>query len=286
MNDEACHWLKMLINDVRRNSGYLAREEIYRLTSSIAAIDPKRLEPYGFKVYSQNDEDGIIEEIFRRLKIDQGTFCEIGIGNGLECNSLYLLHKGWRGGWIEGETSVSGFIDQKFRILLNSQQLKVSYSMVTVGNVNDLIANVSPPGELDLLSIDIDGNDIYLLQALLIQPKVICIEYNGKFRGNIHRMPSYAPDRMWDGTDYMGSSLLAIEEVARAKGYRLVGTNITGANAFFVRNDLAQNLFSHDATAENLYNPARYHFYFDHFLSIGHPAGFGEYVSRETQEWD
>ena len=57
---------------------------------------------YGYRQRSQNDEDGIIEEIFRRLGIENGTFCEIGVENGLECNSLYLLHKGWRGVWVDG----------------------------------------------------------------------------------------------------------------------------------------------------------------------------------------
>ena len=64
--------------------------------------DKKCLEYYGFKVYSQNDEDGIIEEIFNRVGTTNKIFIEFGVENGLECNSHYLLFKGWRGLWIDG----------------------------------------------------------------------------------------------------------------------------------------------------------------------------------------
>jgi hypothetical protein len=76
----------------------------------------------------------------------------------------------------------------------------------------------------------------------------------------------------------MGSSLKALTEVAEALGYRLVGTNITGGNAFFVRRDLAADLFPDDCSPENLYNPPRYWLWSDHFLNIGHRADFGPYV--------
>ena len=80
----------------------------------------------------------------------------------------------------------------------------------------------------------------------------------------------------------MGSSLLAITEVADAIGYQLVATNITGANAFYVRKDLASNLFSEDFSAANLYNSPRYWLTIDHYNYIGHPADFGPYVDLEN----
>jgi hypothetical protein len=86
---------------LRRNAGYLARAEIERILEPLRA-SPRRLEPFGFKVYSQNEEDGILAEIFRRLGIARGSFCEIGVENGLQCNTLYLIHNGWRGAWLEG----------------------------------------------------------------------------------------------------------------------------------------------------------------------------------------
>lgn len=80
----------------------------------------------------------------------------------------------------------------------------------------------------------------------------------------------------------MGSSLLAITEAADGIGYQLVATNITGANAFYVRKDLAGNLFSESFASTDLYNPPRYWLTSDHYNHIGHPADFGPYVDLEN----
>ena len=120
------------------------------------------------------------------------------------------------------------------------------------------------------------------MEALDIKAKVICIEYNAKFPGNISKKQVYDPSRYWQVTDYMGSSLQAISEIAAKKGYQLVGTNLTGSNAFFVQNELCGFLFCADSRTENLYNPARYHLIFDHYTNIGHRADFGPYVDLEN----
>lgn len=217
---------------VRRNSGYLARQEIERIISKICS-DAKRLEPFGFKVYSQGDEDGILQEIFRRLKITNGIFCEIGVENGLECNTLYLLHQGWRGCWLEGNSAQRDAIHQKFRNLIESGRLNVGIAYVRPDNVNELMSAAGLCNDIDFMSIDIDGSDIYILEALNFSPKVICIEYNAKFPAHISKKPVYNPSYTWAGGDYMGASLSALNECAVRKGYVLVGTNIVGTNAFF-----------------------------------------------------
>lgn len=261
---------------LQRSNGYQARREIEQVLAPLRA-DPLRLEPYGFKVYSQNEEDGILEEIFRRLDIAAGRFVEIGVENGLECNSLYLLHKGWRGIWIEGDTRRRDELAEKFGSILG-RRLTVVLTMVTAETINPLFDSLKVQPDLDLLSIDIDGNDIYLLEAMQVRPKVVCIEYNAKFPANLAKQQVYDARRGWTGSDYSGSSLKAIATVATAKGYRLVGTNITGANAFFVRDDLAGDLFAADASPEHLYNPPRYWLFPDHFANIGHRPDFGPYV--------
>jgi hypothetical protein len=260
----------------RRHVGYAARKEIGNILNFYSR-EPDRLEHFGFKVYSQSDEDGIIEEIFNRLEIDKGVFCEIGVENGLECNSLYLLHKNWEGAWIEGNPDQKDHIEKKFHDLLGSR-LELVTSFVTRDNVNHIINNLSfADKEIDLLSIDIDGNDIYLMEAMSLTPKVICIEYNSKFPANIKKQQTYNPSHVWRGTDYFGASLSALTEVASNKGYVLVGTNITGTNAFFVRKDLALNKFVEAGNVAKLYNPPRYWLIPDHYYYIGHPADFGSY---------
>jgi len=277
-----------LISRLTRNSGYLARTEIEKILESFKSM-PNRLEQYGFKVYSQGDEDGILFEIFKRLNIINGSFCEIGIENGLECNTLYLIHNGWRGSWIEGNMNQRPVIENKFGSILNgnNKRLVLGIGYITKENINDAITKALHPlnietDDLDFLSIDIDGNDIYLLEALQFSPKVICIEYNAKFPPPLSKKPVYNPNNIWRGTDYMGSSLVAINDVAVSKGYVLVATNITGANAFFVRSDLVENKFEKNASPENLYNPARYWLIADHFANgIGHRADFGPYTDLE-----
>ena len=207
----------------------------------------------------------------------------------MECNTLYLIHNGWRGSWIEGNKNQRPVIENKFGSILNgnNKRLVLGIGYITKENINDAITKALHPlnietDDLDFLSIDIDGNDIYLLEALQFSPKVICIEYNAKFPPPLSKKPVYNPINIWRGTDYMGSSLVAINDVAVSKGYVLVATNITRANAFFVRSDLVENKFEKNASPENLYNPARYWLIADHFANgIGHRADFGPYTDLE-----
>lgn len=277
MDDEERNLTNFIAAALMRNNGYAARAEIDRILAALPP-DPKRLERFGFKAYSQGDEDGIIEEIFKRLKIDKGVFCEIGVESGLECNSLYLIHKGWTGVWVEGNKDQLGPIRETFGSILG-KRLKVSFRLVTAENINAVVAEaIADVKAIDFLSIDIDGNDAYVMANLDFDPKVICIEYNAKFRANLSKAQRYDPNRRWAGTDYFGASLKAITEVGEAKGYRLVGTGITGSNAFFVRNDLAGDLFTDDRSPDYLYNPPRYWLIFDHYQTIGHRADFGPYT--------
>lgn len=270
--------LYMNIAQTRRLASYEARREIDAIRASLAD-KPQRLEHFGYKVYSQNDEDGVLEEIFRRLGIEQGRFIEIGVENGLECNSLFLIHKGWRGAWIDGNPQQKAVIESRFGDILRNGRLKLHTGFVTAENINELLSNLKPSdAELDFLSIDIDGMDIYLLQALTHRPKVICIEFNSKFPAHVSKQPVYNPTGGWRGTDYMGSSLLALSNTARGNGYTLVGSNVVGINAFFVREDLVADLFPDAGDVQALYNPPRYWLCQDHFSVIGHKADFGPYV--------
>ena len=220
--------------------------------------NPKSLEPYGYKVYSQNDEDGIIQEIFRRIGTTNKRFIEFGVQNGLESNCHYLLFKGWSGLWIEGSPDYVTEIHDRFRPVIKSGQLKVKNAFITRDNINELFTSEGFTGEIDLLSIDVDGNDYYVWQAVkAVNPRVVVIEYNGKFPPDMNWKQAYNSQHIWDYSDWQGASLKAYELLGREKGYQLVGTNFNGVNAFFVRQDLAEDKFMTPATAENLYTPLR-----------------------------
>ena len=193
------------------------------LLSSPRYDDERRLERHGFKVYSQYDEDGIIQEIFKRIGVETKTFVEFGAGNGLENNTLKLLLEGWQGLWMDGSEKFVAQINTKFRDAIVAGRLRGECAFVDRENINDLIGNHFT-GNIDLLSIDIDGNDIYILEAVTaVKPRVIVVEYNSKFPPPISVAQRYNPSHRWSGTDYFGSPLAAVTKVAERKGYSLVG---------------------------------------------------------------
>jgi hypothetical protein len=214
------------------------------------------LDSFGYQVYSQNDEDGIINEIFKRIGTTNKKFVEFGVQDGLESNCHFLLLQGWCGLWIDGDEKTFKGLEKYFLEPISTGQLTAINAFITIENINDLIKSwiVSEEGvmaEIDLLSIDIDGNDYWVWQAIkCIEPRVVVIEYNRKFPPPCEYIMEYNPNHIWDGSDEYGASLKSLELLGDKLGYTLVGTN--GVNAFFVKKDLAKNLFPDPPIVENL----------------------------------
>ncbi len=247
-------------------------QEMERVKESARYQDPKNLIPFGYKIYSQSDEDGIIREIFNRIGVTNKIFVEFGIGNGLENNSLSLLFEDWEGLWIEGSLNQVKKIRKHFAEIISKGKLKIIQSFITKDNINQLISSQIKSNEIDLLSVDIDGNDYHVLNAITcVKPRVIVIEYNGKFRPPIMYCMDYNETHTWEKDDCFGVSLKFLEVNLEKKGYYLVGCNLSGVNAFFVRKDLVSDRFLAPFTAENHYEPPRY--YFSGYFA-GHPATY------------
>ncbi|HTD39402.1 MAG TPA: hypothetical protein VK671_02190 [Mucilaginibacter sp.] len=228
----------------------------------------KRLNKNEYQVFSQNGEDGIIQEIFNRIGYTNKYFIEFGVENGLECNSTNLLYKEWNGLWIEGSIKYCKQISERFKDMIDGGRLKIYNDFITAENIELIFDKANTPIEPDLLSIDIDYNDYYVWKAITkYKPRVVIIEYNSVFRPDTHFVVKYNPQRMWDKTSYFGASLLALEKLGNEKGYCLVGCVFSGSNAFFVREDLVGDLFEAPYSAENHYEPNR-----DFLLyKAGHP---------------
>lgn len=246
--------------------------------------DPKRLERFGGRVYSQNDEDGIIHEIFRRIGTTNKVFVEFGIQDGLESNGHALLLQDWHGLWLEGSAEYAAQACGIFEKAVKSGRLLIKNAWIDKDNIDDLIRsidghwgiNLEKDPSIDLLSIDIDGNDYDVMDNItVIRPRVIVAEYNAKLSYYINWHMEYNPQHTWDGSDRQGVSLLAWHELLKRKGYRLAGTSLSGINAFFVREDLAGDLFPEPADPEHLYNPFRMGLY----PVNGHPAR--HYLGRD-----
>lgn len=227
---------------------------------SIQSNDSKRLEPFGYKAFSQNDEDGILAEIFNRIGTKNKLFIEFGTGNGLENNTLFLLKQNWCGLWLEGSLKDHQHQTQIFAKEINSSQLSCVHSFLTTENINNIIESAGYRGEIDLLSIDIDGNDYHLWKAInIIQPRVVVIEYNAYVAPPLKWITTYKHDYVWDGkSTYFSASLSSLHELGESLGYSLVTCNITGLNAFFVRKDLLKDKFSDRNNPLELFHPRRW----------------------------
>lgn len=230
--------------------------------------DARRLLRYGYKIYSQNDEDGIIEEIFRRIGVAGRNFVEFGVQNGFECNTAKLLVDGWHGLWIEAEPRFIQKMQIHFKDFLANGSLALMEKRVTAENINALLEQKGITGEVDILCIDIDYNDFWVWKAIdIVRPRVVVIEYNSSLRPPLSLVVPYDPNRHWGGGNYFGASLSALVKLGSIKGYRIVGCCFAGVNAFFVREDICGDRFVEPATAEEHYEPERY---FTKFIPSGH----------------
>jgi hypothetical protein len=239
--------------------------------------DPKRLLRYGFKLYSQNDEDGIIQEVFRRIGTTARTFVEFGVETGAECNTAKLLIEGWRGLWIEAKADNADAIRRRFAPFLQDGRLTLTQDLVTAENIDTLITAGGLAGEIDLVGIDIDYNDYWVWKAITaVRPRVVVIEYNASLRPPLSLTVPYDPHGSWDGSNFYGASLDALVRLGADKGYRIVGCSIAGVNAFFVRADLCGKKFLKPATAAEHYEPPRHFF---HLLPAGHEGRPGPFVA-------
>ena len=266
-----------------RGSAALTNHALYvmhreSLLSNERNRDPKRLLAHGFRGYSQHDEDGMIQEIFKRIGVSNQVFVEFGVGDGTENNTVYLVLSGWRGLWIDGSDANAAAIRARFSSFIQAGQLNFVRGFVDRDSINGMIEKAGHSGEIDLLSIDIDGNDYWIWEVMsVVKPRVLVIEYNSVFRPPVGLVAEYNRNFVWDGTSYYGASLQALEGLGARKGYALVGCSLSGINAFFVRQDLVGDKFCAPFTAENHFEPPRFGFYKAGALDM-HPAGVGKYV--------
>jgi hypothetical protein len=144
--------------------------------------DPRRLEHYAYKVFSENGEDGTLQEVFRRIGTTNKCFVEFGVSGGNQNNTHYLLYLGWSGLWLEANEACVRSIEKILGTAIAANALALQHVFVTAENINDVIASAGISGEIDLLSVDIDGNDWHVTKAIqTIIPRVIVTEYNGSF---------------------------------------------------------------------------------------------------------
>ena len=196
----------------------------------------------GFKVFSQWDEDGLIQYLINKIPIAEKTFIEFGIENYEESNTRFLLlNDHWQGMVLDASESDVRYIETD-RIHWEFD-LQAKRAWITRENIDALLSGSGFSNDLGLLSIDIDGNEYWIWEAIeSLRPRIVIVEYNSVFGLEPLSIPyqeDFCRSVAHHSNLYYGCSLAALDHLAKKKGYLLLGSNVWGHNAFFVRADVA-----------------------------------------------
>jgi hypothetical protein len=202
-----------------------------------------------FKVFSQFGEDGIIDWIVEKAQIPSHlhTFVEFGVESYSESNTRFLLqNRNWSGCVLDGDPSNIELLRKRDAKLFWHHNLVALSAFISRENINDLLTSAGICGEIGLLSIDIDGNDYWVWEAITAVRPIICAcEYNAVF-GDVWPLAiPYKEDFVRNRREYhnlyFGASIIALQCLAKSKGYQFLGTTSEGVNAFFIREDYAHH---------------------------------------------
>jgi len=221
----------------------------------------KKLVDFSFNKYSQFGEDGIIEKIFEIIGTKSKTCVEFGAWDGFHLsNTANLWTRSWKGVLIEGKK-------KRFeRLKKNTAEYGCLciHAFVEISGDNSLDSLLKKRGvsnQIDLLSIDIDGNDYYIFESLNeITPRVVICEYNPTIPAEL--------DLLAEKDNYFGCSVTALKKMAEKKGYVLI--SITQTNCIFVLEEYAQYFSEFDIRIESMKNDE----YVNYFIT----SYSGEYV--------
>jgi len=202
-----------------------------------------RLQDVEFCAFSQWGEDGIIDWLVENLPGIAQTFVEFGVGDYRESNTRLLLQlRNWRGLVLDG--SAEHIADIRSQDLYWRHDIQANRAFIDRENINNLISDAGFSGDIGLLSVDIDGNDYWVWQAIqVVCPAIVVCEYNAVFGDKYQLTVPYRADFQRAKEHHsllcFGASLKAMISLGQAKGYTFVGTGSSGCNAFFVRTNIA-----------------------------------------------
>ena len=240
----------------------LIHEALGRIENrQLSKISSNQIQDFEFRVFSQWGEDGIIQHILRHVPIENKIFVEFGVENYTESNTRFLLiNNNWSGLVMDGSKKNINYIKNDMSVSWG-HNLTAECVFITTDNINEVILRNGISGDIGLLSVDIDGNDYWVWEAITcINPRIVICEYNSLFGPHAKVSTPYKVDfdrlTAHYSNIYYGSSIAALEFLGKKKGYSLVGSNSVGNNLFFVRNDLCGGLKV--VSAENAYMKAQF----------------------------
>ncbi len=225
------------------------------------SIDSDYINDYEFKVSSQWGEDGIIQYLINNINIKNTTFVEFGVEKYTESNTRFLLqNNNWNGLVLDGSSENISYI--KNDPIYWKHSLKAEHAFLTVENINQIISSNGISGDIGLLSIDVDGNDYWLWEAInCISPNIVVVEFNSLFGKKEKVSVPYKSNFVWTNEHfsnlYWGASLAAMEYLGEKKGYSLVGINSVSSNAFFVKDEMIGNVRKTNSKEAHSYSSFR-----------------------------
>jgi hypothetical protein len=244
---------------IRINQGiYLSRK--------IKDLTLEELDDYGFGIFSQFNEDSIIQFLISKINFNK-TFIEIGTENYEEANTRFLLEKdNWSGLIIDSSQKNMDFVKKQNYFWRHN--LLTHHAIIGKENINNILKNIKFAKNLGILSIDIDGNDYWVWDAIdEISPQLVIIEYNAKFGDEKSVTIKYDKNfkRSKVGLEKLiyGASLSALDKLGNKKGYSLICTNKNGNNAFFLNQKYLNNLIKPKSVKE-VYKKS----YFREYLTV------------------
>jgi hypothetical protein len=229
-------------------------------------LSSTNLNDYEFKIFSQFGDDGIIQYLIKNVFIKNNTFIEFGVENYLESNTRFLLmNNNWKGFVMDG--SYKAINELRSQNWYWKYDLSAKDVFIDKENINGLL-RLTGYSDIGLLHLDLDGNDYHIFSNLdlsELNPSIIILEYNSVF-GN-ERAITVPYEKKFIRTKahysnlYWGASLPALQYLATQKGYVLVGSNLAGCNAYFIRKDLLngklKELSIKEAYKKSLYRESR-----------------------------
>jgi len=244
-------------------------ERSIRIQEALGRIESRQLQGTAvadlhaaeFRVFSQWGEDGILQHLLRQIPIARKVFVEFGVENYTEANTRFLLvNDNWSGLVIDG--SSENIVHIKSDNIYWRYNLKAEQEFITRETINDIIRRNGITGEIGILSIDIDGNDYWVWEAIdVISPVVTVVEYTSCFGADRAVTVPYKADFVRSkehySNIYYGASLAALCLLGTRKGYCFVGCNSAGNNAFFVRRDMKPDLMPELTPAQG-FIPAKF----------------------------
>lgn len=205
-----------------------------------------KLNEYRSSKYSQTGEDGIIEKLFSELKIKNGQFCEFGASDGLSyCNTRKLREEGWGGVLIEGDPNYYPGLHQNMKDFKNIEVIESFISCEKGNKLDDILSKSKLVSDFDFLSIDIDGNDLWVWDSLKnYSPKVVMVEYNSNYPSTDSLCIKYDKNHRHQLDSYYSATAGAYKKLADEKGYKLVGFT-EGLNLVFCKSELCNEFYEY-----------------------------------------